>query len=479
MRFGGYWNEAERQAKGLDIIKASIKAGPALKASVVMHDTKPYVCTNMDIFAFVSASVRDDIGIVALIKKGMPGLKTSYVLLQNDSKNPFRFSRHYEDGERIISGECTYDSQHPDITFKPTQAPTSNPIITLPPTPTEKPTATPSSEPISDDNWDTNPDTSGEFTYTVSGDEATITRYTGFRTNVMIPTSIDGYKVVAIRGSAFKDNTTLTDVTIPGTVTAIGYAGADEYPNDYEEGVFKGCVRLEKVTVKAGKENAYIGNRSFKGCVSLKGISIPGNYTNIYAHAFDGCTALASVSWAKTVAVKPNHVIGAYAFSGNTVLETVELNSVTAIGTGAFYGNESLVNVTLNEGVKTIGGSAFENCTYLTEVTIPGTVTVIGYAGADEYPNDYEEGVFKGCKRLQTVNFKGGLADLATCIGNRTFYGCSALKKIYFYKDVPQFISNCFYGVTADVYYPSGNSSWTVDVRQDYGGTITWNSWNS
>lgn len=322
MRFGGYWNEAERQAKGLDIIKASIKAGPALKASVVMHDTKPYVCTNMDIFAFVSASVRDDIG-VALIKKGMPGLKTSYVLLQNDSKNPFRFSRHYEDGERIISGECTYDSQHPDITFKPTQAPTSNPIITLPPTPTEKPTATPSSEPISDDNWDTNPDTSGEFTYTVSGDEATITRYTGFRTNVMIPTSIDGYKVVAIRGSAFKDNTTLTDVTIPGTVTAIGYAGADEYPNDYEEGVFKGC------------------------------------------------------------------------------------------------------------------------------------------------------------KRLQTVNFKGGLADLATCIGNRTFYGCSALKKIYFYKDVPQFISNCFYGVTADVYYPSGNSSWTVDVRQDYGGTITWNSWNS
>jgi hypothetical protein len=31
-----------------------------------------------------------------------------------------------------------------------------------------------------------------------------------------------------------------------------------------------------------------------------------------------------------------------------------------------------------------------------------------------------------------------------------------------------------FYYVTATAYYPAGNETWTDDVRQNHGGTITW-----
>lgn len=33
---------------------------------------------------------------------------------------------------------------------------------------------------------------------------------------------------------------------------------------------------------------------------------------------------------------------------------------------------------------------------------------------------------------------------------------------------------NCFGNVTATVYYPASQSTWTSDLMQDYGGTITW-----
>ena len=31
-----------------------------------------------------------------------------------------------------------------------------------------------------------------------------------------------------------------------------------------------------------------------------------------------------------------------------------------------------------------------------------------------------------------------------------------------------------FDGLTATAYYPAGNSTWTAEVRQNYGGNITW-----
>ena len=60
----------------------------------------------------------------------------------------------------------------------------------------------------------------GDFEYSVSGDTAEITKYKGSASTLVIPSEIDGKKVTGIGRMAFASCTTLTDVTIPDSVTA-------------------------------------------------------------------------------------------------------------------------------------------------------------------------------------------------------------------------------------------------------------------
>ena len=78
--------------------------------------------------------------------------------------------------------------------------------------------------------------------------------------------------------------------------------------------------------------------------------------------------------------------------SGNTVLTSVTMNSVTSIGVGAFSGCTSLSGVNIPSTVTVIGEAAFRGCTSLTSVDIPSSVTEIGYRA------------FQDCSKLETVN---------------------------------------------------------------------------
>ncbi|HAB7935309.1 TPA_asm: leucine-rich repeat protein, partial [Listeria monocytogenes] len=67
-------------------------------------------------------------------------------------------------------------------------------------------------------------ETSGDYEYTINGNEATITDYTGQSTDITIPTTLgtnNEYTVTAIGNGAFKSKR-LTNVTIPNTVITIG-----------------------------------------------------------------------------------------------------------------------------------------------------------------------------------------------------------------------------------------------------------------
>ena len=67
------------------------------------------------------------------------------------------------------------------------------------------------------------------------------------------------------------------------------------------------------------------------------------------------------------------------AFSNCSSLTSVTIpNSVTSIGDKAFYGCSSLTSITIPEGVTSIGGSAFSGCSSLTSITIPNSVASIG-----------------------------------------------------------------------------------------------------
>jgi len=143
-----------------------------------------------------------------------------------------------------------------------------------------------------------------------------------------------------------------------------------------------------------------IGYIAFRDCTSFTSIKIPNSVTSIGASAFYGCTSLTSVTI-------PNSVtsIEDSAFNGCTELTSIEIpNSVTSIGYNAFYGTAWLNNqsdeviyagkvlykykgtisentsITINEGTLGIADYAFNDCTSLTSVTIPNSVTNIGYS---------------------------------------------------------------------------------------------------
>ena len=121
---------------------------------------------------------------------------------------------------------------------------------------------------------------------------ATVSRYTGTATELVIPAEVthEGktYKVTAIGTEAFQGNSTLTSVTIPEGVTGIGdYAFSvctsltsitiPEGVTEIASYAFAGCTSLTNVTILEGV--TYIGNRAFLGCTSLKSVSLPASLT--------------------------------------------------------------------------------------------------------------------------------------------------------------------------------------------------------
>jgi hypothetical protein len=69
------------------------------------------------------------------------------------------------------------------------------------------------------------PSLAPEWTYEVNeSNEATITGYSGPGGAVVIPSSVNGYPVRLVEPYAFYSRTSLTSVTIPDSVTTIGFA---------------------------------------------------------------------------------------------------------------------------------------------------------------------------------------------------------------------------------------------------------------
>lgn len=283
--------------------------------------------------------------------------------------------------------------------------------------------------------------------------------------SIHIPKSIS-----SIGGSAFEGCDNLVEVSIPEGVTSI------------EQYTFSECRKLSSIYIPESVTS--IGDRAFAGCHSLKSICIPQSVTSIGIYAFEACN-LKEVYIPKGVTIIEDGV-----FDGCIQLKSIYIpESVIEIRPMAFRDCRELSSICIPNTVTDIGEEAFCRCKKLTEVYIPEGVTSIKWNMFSECDNlkkvtipnsviKIENKAFYSCVSLLEIKIPASVIQ----IESGAFAKCSALSTVYFDGDAPE-ISNdygeedkeeTFVNVTANVYYPAGNVTYTIDNMLDYGGKLTW-----
>ena len=111
-------------------------------------------------------------------------------------------------------------------------------------------------------------------------------------------------------------------------------------------------------------------------------------------------------------------------------------------------------------GSGAIEADSFRDWTDVTVVVIDDGVVGIG------------ESAFEGCTSLKGVIIPTSVVEIADC----AFRDCACCTVAIFKGNAPRISEYSFMSVPADVYYGGLFDGWTEDVRQNYGGTLTWHA---
>ena len=318
-----------------------------------------------------------------------------------------------------------------------------------------------------------------------------------------------GLTVGAIGASAFKSCAGLVEVLLPETLTTIGnYA-------------FEECASLKSVKPMFPASVVSLGARAFYSCSSLTGaVSLVGaslslaqdtnygtfQYTKINSIVITAplvstprgmcanCSALEFAELPDTVTS-----LGENTFANSTALKRVRLsNNLTSIGMSAFWACSALQEVKpfLPATVKGIGGTAFYNCTSLTNDLYLVSTNAVGFGKNNNQGSSGMFGgtkigklvitspitgfgdspvLFSGCKSLKYVEFP----ETLTTMRGDMFNSCSALSEMYFRGDRPDNLAPSL-GSVSDyvlrIYVPKTGSGWDALPS----GTVTaWNDLDS
>ena len=247
----------------------------------------------------------------------------------------------------------------------------------------------------------------------------------------------DGTRIIA--GEAFRGRTSLTNVTIPNSVTSIGYS-------------------------------------AFLGCSSLTSVTIPNSVTNIGDYAFSGCESLTSVTIPDSVTI-----IGSVAFSDCTSLTSVTIpDSVTSIGSAAFEGCSSLTSVTIPRSVTSIGDWAFSGCYFTSENFVNNSNVELDDSSKPTIVDTDDKGFCIKDNELVRMRPTYAIGEVTipnsiASIGRAAFYNCESLTSVTIPNSVTSIGSYAFYDCTnlANVYYSGSQSDWNKITIGDYNECLT------
>lgn len=231
-------------------------------------------------------------------------------------------------------------------------------------------------------------------------------------TSIVIPNSIN-----SIGEGAFSGCSALKSITLPFVGSKIGAPDGSSYFG-YIFGIdsYIGGVRtdqngliyyipssLKEVKITKGTS---IGKYAFSGCSLLTSIEIPDTVISIDDYLFNNCSSLTSV-------IIPSNVtsIGSFAFYKCSSLPSILIpDTVSIINTHAFNGCISLTSIEIPDSVTEIGHNAFSDCVNLTSVVIPSSVEKIGGA------------TFRYCASLETLTIPF-VGNSATTKGDNSSFG--------------------------------------------------------
>lgn len=328
--------------------------------------------------------------------------------------------------------------------------------------------------------------------------------------NLYIPEGVTEIKDRAFLGCWF------TKISIPNSLEKVGEGAfsiyTDAYINSPAYSYYDGAIYIGNesnphlllcdlpssyVKVCSINENTkIIGSYAFSYCSNIEKIIVPDSVTSIGEGAFKNCSSLKTLILPDSLTIIPNEMvaycsklkdftipllvtsIGSEAFRDTALTSFYIPSSVNYIGEGAFRNCDELIMVSARDNselkcieartfldcsnltdiiipksVSSIGLYAFRNCTSLTAVEIPDAVTSIGY-GAFDQCSALENVVFRENSQLESI---GGFAfnqcekiasfdipDTVTSIGEFAFQGCDSITSIVFPDSVTELGASVF-----------------------------------
>ena len=254
-------------------------------------------------------------------------------------------------------------------------------------------------------------------------------------------------------------------VTVPAT---LGGAPVTEFETGFlgMSGVFYGCTELTEVRWEEGCAIEKIGGYAFRGCTSLTQITIPPSVTKLGNQAFRG-SGLETVTIPGTVKTLGAEVFAECPDLKTAVFEEGDELYDADVGDGLFIACPELETVTLKR-LRTLSDSFFLDCPKLTSVSLPTTLWEIKDGAFSLSPNiaftldagvtrfSVENGLLRSATGLCYVpgnperleipdgitDISGGICrgmtnlrevtvpDTLKSIGTFAFYGCASLEEI-------------------------------------------------